>query len=314
VITFTASEVDRGLTDVTFSPDGQLLAVRDGIGIISLHTVASGQELVSRRVHSHRSFGFWGGPVRRTLFATCTREGIIPLDPDRKDRRPALDGSAMAIGSVFAPDGTRAISGPVSPSASMLTGYTVSSERVERAWGRRMTDPVGKLSRLGPLCFLPDGDRFLVQVLQVDGTDHERLLLGRWSDKADRVSCAVPMRPVRLFFRAVSPDGGRVIYWHDSSGEVRVYRTDDLTRRPEEYLIPPKEGVYSRAGTYHPSGEFLAVTNGDEVLFLDAGTFHELRTYDWKVGGVRNVAFAPDGALAAACSDTGKVVVWDVDI
>ena len=37
------------------------------------------------------------------------------------------------------------------------------------------------------------------------------------------------------------------------------------------------------------------------------------RTFTWDIGRMRSVAFSPDGLLAAAGSDTGKVVVWDVD-
>jgi WD40 repeat protein len=38
-----------------------------------------------------------------------------------------------------------------------------------------------------------------------------------------------------------------------------------------------------------------------------------IRTFSWDIGRVRSVAFSPDGAVAAAGGDTGKVVVWGVD-
>jgi WD40 repeat protein len=38
------------------------------------------------------------------------------------------------------------------------------------------------------------------------------------------------------------------------------------------------------------------------------------RTFTWDIGRMRSIAFSPDGALAAAGGDTGKVVVWDVDL
>jgi WD40 repeat protein len=37
-------------------------------------------------------------------------------------------------------------------------------------------------------------------------------------------------------------------------------------------------------------------------------------TYTWNIGRMRSIAFSPDGTLAAAGSDTGKIIVWDVDV
>jgi WD40 repeat protein len=50
------------------------------------------------------------------------------------------------------------------------------------------------------------------------------------------------------------------------------------------------------------------------VKLYDTSTWEVARTFTWDIGKMRSIAFSRDGALAAAGSDTGKVVVWDVDV
>lgn len=66
---------------------------------------------------------------------------------------------------------------------------------------------------------------------------------------------------------------------------------------------------------FHPSGRYLAATSNDQTVKLyDTASWQVAKTYTWNIGRMRSVCFSPDGALAAAGSDTGKVVVWDVDV
>ena len=66
---------------------------------------------------------------------------------------------------------------------------------------------------------------------------------------------------------------------------------------------------------FHPSGRYLAATSNDATVKLyDTTTWELARTFTWEIGRMRSIAFSPDGTLAAAGSDTGKVVVWDVDV
>jgi WD40 repeat protein len=66
---------------------------------------------------------------------------------------------------------------------------------------------------------------------------------------------------------------------------------------------------------FHPSRRYLAATSNDETVKLyDTTTWEVARTFTWDIGRMRSVAFSPDGTLAAAGSDKGKVVVWDVDV
>jgi WD40 repeat protein len=66
---------------------------------------------------------------------------------------------------------------------------------------------------------------------------------------------------------------------------------------------------------FHPSGRYLAATSNDETVKLyDTATWEVAKTFTWNIGRMRSIAFSPDGTLAAAGSDRGKVVVWDVDL
>jgi WD40 repeat protein len=66
---------------------------------------------------------------------------------------------------------------------------------------------------------------------------------------------------------------------------------------------------------FHPSGKYLAATSNDETVRLyDTATWEVSRTFTWDIGKMRSIAFSKDGTLAAAGSDKGKVVVWDVDL
>jgi WD40 repeat protein len=66
---------------------------------------------------------------------------------------------------------------------------------------------------------------------------------------------------------------------------------------------------------FHPSGKYLAATSNDETVKLyDTATWEVARTFTWQIGKMRSIAFSPDGTLAAAGSDKGQVIVWDVDV
>jgi hypothetical protein len=49
------------------------------------------------------------------------------------------------------------------------------------------------------------------------------------------------------------------------------------------------------------------------VDFWDAATGQRRESFDWGVGKLNDIAFDPAGDRAAVCSNSGQVVVWDVD-
>jgi len=117
--------------------------------------------------------------------------------------------------------------------------------------------------------------------------------------------------PVQAFATGrctVSPDGANVCYI--ASNALAVVPTVD---GPSQLFNAGAKHLTDIA--FHPSGRYLAATSNDATVKLyDTTTWQVAKTFTWNIGRMRSIAFSPDGMLAAAGSDTGKVVVWDVDV
>ena len=109
----------------------------------------------------------------------------------------------------------------------------------------------------------------------------------------------------------MSPDG-RLIACRQGV-RVAVYRVESLEANPVQFANDnPKEFT---GLAFHPSGRFLAATSNDATVKLyDTATWKRGQSFDWDIGRLRSIAFSPDGMLAAAGGDRGKIVVWDVDL
>jgi WD40 repeat protein len=95
---------------------------------------------------------------------------------------------------------------------------------------------------------------------------------------------------------------------------VRVYPLRERFTEPLATLRNDNRKEFTDIA-FHPSGKYLAATSNDATVKLyDTTTWDVARTFTWDIGKMRSVAFSPDGTLAAAGSDKGKVVVWDVDL
>lgn len=106
--------------------------------------------------------------------------------------------------------------------------------------------------------------------------------------------------------------------WNDAIAVLQrtrfqVYRSEELAA-PSRVIRNDKQRDFTGAA-FHPSGRYFATTSTDQTVKLyDTATWDVARTFTWKVGQMRSIAFSTDGTLAAAGSDRGKVVVWDVDL
>jgi WD40 repeat protein len=77
---------------------------------------------------------------------------------------------------------------------------------------------------------------------------------------------------------------------------------------------PNASAKHFTSAAFSRGGSRLATTNNETAATIwDATTWEVRRQYAWDIGRLRVVCFAPDGLRCAAASDTGRIVVWDLD-
>ncbi len=118
-------------------------------------------------------------------------------------------------------------------------------------------------------------------------------------------------KPVRVAHRGVLSPDGRWVAECDGTA-VNLCPVDPAKKAGS---IRSSNRKHFTGVAFHPSGKYLAATSNDTTVRLYAvDTGHEVQAFTWDIGRMRSIAFSPDGTLAAAGSDKGKVIVWDVDV
>jgi WD40 repeat protein len=93
-----------------------------------------------------------------------------------------------------------------------------------------------------------------------------------------------------------------------------VYDFAKLDKKPKKVSNPAKRKFFA-GFAIHPSGKWLATAGLDGAVTLwDARTWKAAQSWTWEAGQARSICFSADGTLAAAGTNTGKIVVWDLDL
>lgn len=104
----------------------------------------------------------------------------------------------------------------------------------------------------------------------------------------------------------------------DATGRLAVVNAKWVYVLPaggwEPQFVLASESKQMNAGVFSPDGRRILTGAHDGSLRVwDAADGREVRSFDWQIGPVTAVAFAPDGLTAAAAGLNGKVIIWDVD-
>jgi WD40 repeat protein len=159
------------------------------------------------------------------------------------------------------------------------------------------------------VCWLPGTRRFAASEWVGRYPDDTARIVIRDADTGELLQkCPRPGRPTDQL--AASSDGTLLAA---SKMLLTVWPGSDLGRDPR--VVTNDNRKHFTGVAFHPSGRYLAATSNDETVKLyDTATWQLAKTFTWQVGRLRSVAFSPDGTRAAVGSDTGKIVVWDVDL
>jgi WD40 repeat protein len=321
------SDNPRPLNLLAISSGGLVAAASDTFGVsgdVEVWDAASG---VRRFLHP--------GGIGPTIGIAFSSDGrflfvgepyqILILDGTSEPRAHGLGAAVGVYGvgaavartrTVFSDDGTRFVTASADAigGAGLEMWSIVTDPGYERSWGDGPHDFLW-LWRAGERCSAPAISRdcgFVAaeeRIEDVAGRPRGAIAVRDGGSGKQLVSIPTdPASPVQQL--AFTADGSKLLVRTDDR-TVRIF--DAATGAPAGELVHPRR-PYVTAIAVHPSGPVACARTDGPVTFWDAEKREQLRTLDWKVGKLVSVAFAPDGALAAAGTEDGKIVVWDVDL
>ncbi len=239
-------KVSRGINQVCWSPDGQLLACASREDRVRIWELATGRERLLP------TQGWWAicaafSPDGR-WFAWAGVHGVVAVYETTAFQRVAtlgdLNGFVQCL--TFSPDGQWLAAASINGPAKV---WDVGSSRT-------LMTLHGHSSGVWDLAFSPDGSR-----LATAGADH-RVHVWDITDEQE-VATLRPLGPGRMNALAFSPNRRHLV-----TGQTDRLRLWDLETRTRTYVSPEPFNYLSAA--FHPGGELFAGGRGDgEVRVLD---------------------------------------------
>lgn len=285
---------EKPVNALTFTPDSkQLLAVCYGKPL-AMWSVSDGKELPSPVPAQKANGDLFVHPSGSVVYMTEPKLTAVSLKSQLAITRPNFG----AVDSIhFSRDGRFAIIQPSSPKGR-LRGFRCNAKGTLAPKPDWVAKPHDEYDRLGG--FIGDGEHFV--------TIDRGTIVTRYTATGEVRS----MKRYPSYYASnltTSPDGK----WFAVGGWNKLYLYNT-----EIWGKPVRLNGTTDAFTpfaFHPTRQLLMAIWGGSTLakFIDPETGALITKFKWSIGALRCVAFSPDGTLAAVGSDSGKIVVWDVD-
>jgi WD40 repeat protein len=302
VLTLTSDPVDS----VAFAPVGSLLAIGQGYRWLTVWDTSTRQIVGGQRrsgFYTRSEFRFH--PLLPHIYQLNDFNEVELIDPVARDSYTLAQQTGWAENVLLTSDAKQLLVCERGSCEFRLFDFTNAK------FGKLMwTVPVYARNVWGvrvAIELLPDDSGFIV----AENHSNSRTRLAVRSMENGELLAATRFPNRELGALALSPDRTSAVVTSDMS--LFVYDPNNLKSRPQQVKNDNRKHFTGIA--FHPSGRYLGATSNDQTAKLyDTTNWQVVKSYTWGIGRMRSIAFSPDGTLAAAGSDTGKVVVWDVDL
>ena len=286
------------ITDITYSPDGKLLAVGSSIGawlydantgeeiaLLAGHTKAEIANFLSNVTHHARDTSVVFSSDGKTLLSSGWDRNIRLWDVDTHKHIATRAVNGFFI--QFLPDGK-------------ILDF---SDNTIQIWDAQTLKE--KFTDTGRVAF------FYSKAVSPDGMTHVRenekdLQLYLWDVKTGKSVGKLSGNTESVRSIAFSPDGSILAGGFDNT--IRIW--DTRTGKWKKSLIVHKGSV--RTLTFSPNGEILASGNSDKNIRLwETKKWKHIATLSGHNDSLRNLAFSPDGKTLASGSYDGTIRIWN---
>jgi WD40 repeat protein len=279
------------LNDVTFSPDGRLIAAAAERSV-QVWDAETGRALFHLDGHDNRVHSVAFSPDGRLLATGSVDRTIRIWDVEQRRQRAVLHGHTSSVNAVrFSPDGKRLVSAGADGTARL---WDISRET--------QTGVLQHTANVDDAAFTPDGSQVV--------TAGWEAALSVWDASTFRLVRQLEGHTSLVMSIAISPDRRSVA----SAGIDGTIRLWDLDTGRERSRIRAVAGRHVRSVSFAPNGRQLAtVSDNGIVRFWDveAGEVaQEAKTLRGHGAHITCLAFSPDESRLITGSRDGTARIW----